>query len=308
LLLYQRADLSILQRKPDEQLVNIIVGDSASHGLTEFKVRLALVQAACLLSLEGTARATASLIAARASQEYGVNVTASFAGQTFSMLNIPSVTTHGKNHFVLNTDQLEKIREETASRCEQALEKLRECTEKFGDLPKRIQELQHEWRQILSLRSKEQELIKAINEDRRDPNRPDMALLESEYKKIQQRNQFIERVKEEGNALALREKRLPSLEARQQAIKDRVAQYERMTGVLLRKEVEAKAQEEQLAKKEAALNERLAKLQHRLGWIKLAELEQAINEANKELASLSKQLKEKRSLLDIFKRNKGGKR
>jgi conjugal transfer/entry exclusion protein len=216
-------------------------------------------------------------------------------------------TTHGKNNFVLVPEHLEKIREETASRCEQTLEKLEECTDKFRDLPKRIEELQQEWRKTMSLRSREQELVRAINEDRRNPNHPQMDYLEAEYKKIQQRNEFINRVKDEGKALVAKEKKLlPSLQAKNQVIGERIAEQERETAALLQKEREIAGQEQQAANKEAALAERLAKLQKRLVWLKLAELEQNIEEAKKELASLSKQLKEKHSLLDIFRRNKDG--
>jgi hypothetical protein len=49
----------MLQRKPDESLINVFAGNNTSRGLSDLKVQLALVQSACTLALEGTIRATA---------------------------------------------------------------------------------------------------------------------------------------------------------------------------------------------------------------------------------------------------------
>ena len=97
----------MLQHKTDDRQLNVIVGNSACRGLSDLKVQLALIQSACALALEGTTRATASQIAARASQSYQIEVTASFTGLAFSNFGIDSVITHGKSRFVLNADKLE---------------------------------------------------------------------------------------------------------------------------------------------------------------------------------------------------------
>ena len=47
----------MIQRKPDDRLIETFVGNHTSEALSEQKVQLALVQSASLLSLEGTTRA-----------------------------------------------------------------------------------------------------------------------------------------------------------------------------------------------------------------------------------------------------------
>jgi DNA repair exonuclease SbcCD ATPase subunit len=295
----------MIQRKPDDRLMETFVGNHTSEALSEQKVQLALLQSASLLALEGTTRATASQIAAKASQEYGIEVTASFTGQTLSYLNIGSVTTHGKNKFVLDADQLEKIRKGITDNCEKSLAKLQTSIEIFQDLPQRIEKLQAEWKETLKQRAKEQELIRLINADRQNPPRLDY--LQAEYQKIQKRNEYINAVKQEAKSLEQKEKKLPSLEERKKAIEIRIAEHEQKVRALIEKERQIVAKEEESARKETSLAGRLEKLQKRLGWLDLASLNEAIENSRKELDSLSKQLGEKRSLLDkILQRNKGG--
>jgi hypothetical protein len=50
----------MLPHKPDNGFIDAFVGDSNSHDLSEFKLRLVLIQSACTLALEGNTRATAS--------------------------------------------------------------------------------------------------------------------------------------------------------------------------------------------------------------------------------------------------------
>ena len=90
------------QHGPDKRLINAFRGSSASRGLSDLKVQLALVQAACTMALEGTARATASQVAVRANTTYGTEAAASFAGQVFATLNINTVITRGKSRLVLD--------------------------------------------------------------------------------------------------------------------------------------------------------------------------------------------------------------
>ena len=295
----------MLQRQLDEGLINTFVGNEVSRGLSDLKVQLALIQSACTMSLEGITRATASQIAARTFQSYKVEVTASFTGQTLSNLNISSVTTHGKNKFVLDAGQLEEIRKDIASKCEAAMTKLQTTVEKFQELPNRIEGLQAQWKQACALRSREQELIRFINDDRQNP--PRLGELEAEYKKIEQRSARIKRIEKEINKLETKEKKLSSLKERKEAIEARIAEHEKKSQALLEKEREITLNEQETAKKEAALAVSIEKLQKRLGWVDMATLNENIETAKRELEQLSQQLGEKRSLLDIFRRNKGGK-
>lgn len=289
----------------------MIVGSNASRGLSELKIHLALIQSACSLALGGITRATASEISVKALQDYQIEATPLFTGQTFSIMGIRSVTTHGKSKFVLDSDQLEKIRLELVSKCEQTLVKLQEAVEKFRDLPQKINAAQKEWNHLLALREKERELVKLINADRQNPS--NVNHLESEYKKIQKRDEYIANIKKEIKALEHKEKTIISLEEKKMAIDLRLSDYEKKAQALTQKERDATLKEQELAKKEqqteqqlVLLGKRIEKLAGKIGWVDLVTLNQKVAEAKKELDQLSRQLGEKRSLLDRLLHRKEG--
>jgi len=286
----------MLQRKPDETMMNMFMGNNASNGLSELKVQLALIQVACTLAIEGITRATASEISNKALQVYQVEVTPSFTGQSFANIGIRTVTTHGKSKFVLDSEQLEKIRKELGSKYEQIQTKLQEAIERFAGLPKRIDSLQTEWNKIRASRTREQELIRVINADRQNPSKIDY--LEGEYKKIQLRDERIVKIKQEISTLEQKEKKLASLEEKKKAIEIRIANHEKKSQELTQKEHEITSKEQQTEQQLALLGKRIEKLAGKIGWVDLATLAQKVEEARNELDQLLKQLGEKRTLLD----------
>jgi chromosome segregation ATPase len=301
----------MIQRRPDDHLIDAFVGDSNSRELSELETRLLLVQSACTLALEGITRATASQIAAKALQEYKLEAQPYFIGQTFSSFNIPSVTSHGKNRFVLDSGQLEKVRSELEARCKESMGKLMDSIDKFKDLPEKIESLQQEWKQTEALRAKERELIRAVREDRANPSRIDY--WQAEYQKVQQKLEYIDKVKKQVKDLESKKKKLPSLKEKKEALQARIAEHEKKVGDLAEKEKGLVIREQNLAEKgkkmeqrEEVLADRITRLQKRTGWVELAELEQVIEASKKELDSLARQLGEKRTLLDkMLGRNKG---
>jgi myosin heavy subunit len=301
----------MLQRKPDESFINLFVGNNASNGLSELKVQLALIQAACTLAIEGISRATASEISNKAIQDYQVEATPSFTGMTFSAIGIRTVTTHGKSKFVLEENELEKIRSEIAGKCEETQVKLKEAIKKFQDLPKRIDSLQAEWNKIRASRTREQELARVINADRQNPPRTDY--LEAEYKKVQQRDERIALIKKEIESLEQKEKKLTSLEEKKKTIEVRIANHEKKAQEMAQKERDIALREQEQTKKEQETEQRLSILMKRIekivgkiGWVDLVTLNQKIEEARKELDQVLKQLGEKRSLLDKLLHRKEG--
>ena len=110
-----------MQRQPDNRFIDVLVGDGHSRELTELETRFLLIQSACTLALEGMTRASASQIATKALQDYKLQTQPYFIGQVFSSLNIPSVTSHGKNRFVLDSGELEKIRKDLEARCKESM-------------------------------------------------------------------------------------------------------------------------------------------------------------------------------------------
>ena len=107
-----------------EDRINALIASTLIRNLDDLKVSLALIQSASVFALEGANRATASQIAERAGNDYGVEVTASFTGQTFSSLGIRTAISHGKSRFILEHEQLEDIRKGIAAKCEDTAEKL----------------------------------------------------------------------------------------------------------------------------------------------------------------------------------------
>jgi DNA repair exonuclease SbcCD ATPase subunit len=302
----------MMQRQPDERFIDALVADSNSRELSELETRLLLVQSACALALEGNTRASASEVAAKALKDYKLEAAPYFIGQTFSYLKITSVTTHGKNRFVLDAKQLEKIRQDLESRVKESMEKLQASTDKFKDLPEKIESLQKEWKQTSELRAKERELVRLINADRLNPPRLDY--WQAEYRKVQQRDDFISRVKKQVKSLEQKEKKLPSLKEKKEALQAKIAEHEKKVSDLAEKEKDIAAREQaliekgkKLERKEEGLADNIIRLQKRTGWVELAEMEQGIEASRKELDSLARQLGEKRSLLDrMLGRNKGG--
>jgi hypothetical protein len=155
----------MLPRPIDDKFIKVIMGNQANRGLVNLKVQLILIQVAHTLALEGITRATASEITARALKSYQLEVTASFTGQTFGNMGVLSVTSHGKNRFVLDPVQLEQLKKELTQKCEQTMANLQKAIDEFESLHQRIETLQKEWEEILALRAKERELTKLINED-----------------------------------------------------------------------------------------------------------------------------------------------
>jgi len=148
-------------------ILNIFKGNSISGGLKESKMQLVLVQAACVLALEGITRATAGQIATRAIKDYGIEVLPSLTGLIFTNLNIQKLTSHGKSRFVLEYEQLKEIREQTEAQCNEMIEKLETVVKTFHQLPERISKLQNEWAEIVRNHEKEQKLMRLINKEKR---------------------------------------------------------------------------------------------------------------------------------------------
>lgn len=153
--------------KQPNEILDIFKGNSTSRGLKELKIQLVLIQAACTLALEGITRATAGQIASRAIKDYSIEVSPSLTGLIFTNLNIKKLISHGKSRFVLEYEQLEEIREQTETRCEELINKLETVIKTFYQLPERIDKLQDEWIEIVKRREREQELIKLINEEKK---------------------------------------------------------------------------------------------------------------------------------------------
>lgn len=208
-----------------------------------------------------------------------------------------------KSRFILEYENLEKIRDSIESHCKEAITKLESVIEKFQRLPQRITEFQQTWKEILATRARERELIRVINEDRQQPSRLDY--LEQEAQKIRNKTAKVEEIEKECRVLTSKIKKLPSIEEKKQKLINQLNEYEDAIKTISEKGREISRNEEVVTKREAVLSNRIASLQKRSDWLELAILDEAIESAKNKLSSLSKQLCEKRSLLDkVLDRNK----
>ncbi|MFC2008108.1 hypothetical protein ACFLT0_00240, partial [Chloroflexota bacterium] len=170
--------------------------------------------------------------------------------------------------------------------------------EYFKDLPEKIDALEKEWKDILKLRDKERELAAFINAERSQPN--NLLQLQTEAKRFREQAKYADELKQECTELSKTIRKSPSLEERKKQLNARIMDYNARVR-------QAQAQEQDIAAREQQLAKWITRLQERTGWVELAELQQSVREARKELDQVSKQLGEKRSLLDrILGRNKEG--
>ncbi|MFC1947960.1 hypothetical protein ACFLXY_08590 [Chloroflexota bacterium] len=281
----------------------LIMANSSMGRLKEMKVTLCLIQTACTFALEGNNRVTASEISNRANIEYDLDTTASFTGQVFSKLGIQSVTVHGKNRFVLDSGQLEKLRQSISSQIEEMATKLESALKEFNYLPKRLNELESQLKDIRQQNQRGRELQLQINEE--EKNLPDIIRLENILRIIREKAKQAIELEKEIKALNRKIKKMPSLDEKKKVLKETISKYENSEKNLADREQEYTRNAESIKAKEDELNGRIEKLQSRIGWLELAELQEAIKTAKEELDQILRRLGEKRTLLDkVLMRNR----
>jgi len=277
-------------REVDTGLLQMIKGSDIRSGLEEMSVQLIILQTACIMCLDGIARATAGDIASRAIRDYNIEVTASITGQVLSRLGITTVTSHGKSRYVLEYDRLENIRKDMSEKCEEQSTKLKEVMKEFRYLPKRIKELEARWQEILNFRRREQALINAINENQAEVLK--VKGLEARVASLEQRLEQVKGLEKECKILTRRVNKLPDLEERKKSLETSIRKHG--------------SEVSKIEQREAELRSWIDRLQKRVAWANLADLERAIDKGRQELEQLSEQLGEKRSLLDRILRRKTG--
>jgi DNA repair exonuclease SbcCD ATPase subunit len=275
----------------DQEFIAGIRGSSAFQGLAEIKWTMCVLQTGILMSLEGTTRAAASEIAERAQREYGIEFMPSKIGQCFALLGIRSVTTHGKNRFVLDPDELEKAKGSSQARYQTLEARLRESIEAFKGLAEKIKSLENQWRDVQRLRTRENELTRAIRENQDEINR--LYGLRDRAGQLQETVKKAEAVETECKELEQRIQALPALNERKAKLQKAEVEYQKEV-----RDLEAK--EQQHARM-------IESLKPRNGMVSLAAINEAIQRANEQLAAINRQIDSKRSFLDKLLGRKDGK-
>ncbi|MBI4337349.1 MAG: hypothetical protein HY683_05925 [Chloroflexi bacterium] len=250
-------------------------------GLSTLRTRLALVHAACLMAMEGTTRAPVLQVVERAAEAYGVIVAASEGGQTFTALGVGTATTHGKVRLVLEPAQLQRIQERLAAQVEAAVAQVEEAVKRFGDLAARVAGLEEHLQQTVCLARRQWEIQEFVQQHR--AIRDQAEAWEMEYDRAREEVARVEQLRRACADLDQKARALPDLQERRKALQQALRQHE--------------ADDAELAKQEKALADRVQRLRDRYQWVELARVQQAIEDARRELDDLQRQLGEKRSLL-----------
>jgi DNA repair exonuclease SbcCD ATPase subunit len=251
------------------------------NGLRNLKEILGLVEAALVMSLEGTGRATVSEVLKKATDEFGVTSTAAVSGQIFSQLKISTATTHGKPRLVLDTTQLKSIKDRISRRINEVSKELADILSEYKDTSNRINKLEEQLKESIQLYKRERELTQQLQQVNSQPSR--VPYLEQE---LVRRNKEAEQVTQlEGKCKELSEKikTLPSLQDREKKLATNISNYQ--------------VWEREIVQSEARLGKALEQLKMRSAWATYLDLQYNIQNLKAELEQLSVQLGEKKSLL-----------
>jgi hypothetical protein len=268
-----------------------LTGSAINAGLESVRTQLTVIRAAYLLSIEGISRATAAEICQRTYDEFSLTLTPAFIGTTLIGMGISKTTTHGKSRFVLDADQLKEIVQRIEAHCQGLMDKLAATISRFAELPAQIDSLQAEWQKILKLQARKQELLRLTAQYRQQlANVPH---LEDELKSLQQDAQKALDLEKEVKAMAAKIKEAPSLEQKKATLDDAIRKYN--------------ADEAQLRARESNLGLSLRDYRERNAWFDFQTLAYNVRIKKQELDEVSRQLGEKRSLLDrLLNRNREG--
>jgi len=261
--------------------------------LATLRKELALVQAACAMATEGVTRATAGQVVERTE----VPCSASEAGQFFARIGVRTATAHGRARLVLDAGQLQPWAQTLAAEFEELAPRVEAWLAQHQEVGQRVAELHRREGETLKLLAEEARLRESPGRDQQ----PGARLTSLRYRVEGLRRQVAEvpRLEREVQDLSAQAQRLPDLERKREDLASRLE-------ALRQAEAQAARDEAALTVKEQALARRLERLRQRGSWTTMAELDQAIEQARRELEDVSRQLGEKRSLVGRFLGRKDG--
>ena len=291
------ADKAIAQTKP------------LKSELTDFATRLALVQSALVMALEGVSRATVSSVCQRALSDFGVYVMPSLAGQVFTGFGVRRVTSHGQNRLVLDEEKLKPLQERLSLQFEEMVPEVESAIKKFEGVADVVGDLESRMSAVYRQAEREQQIRDYVIKYQRDAR--DVDAWERKYREVRSQVQRREELQEAIKDLRKKVKSLPDLEERQAKLESQVAEHE-----AAEKEVEAEEQQldggqAALAGEQKALEQRKQELDAREkellgswrrydvreGVIEIGEVQKELKAKRKELDGVLRQLGEKKGLL-----------
>jgi chromosome segregation ATPase len=253
----------------------------AANGLRNLKEMLGLVEAALVMSLEGSSRATVTEVLRKATDEYGVTSTTSVSGQIFSQLKVKTTTTHGKPRLVLDTEQLKSLKDRISRQISEVSQELADVLNEYKDTGNRINQLEEQIKEAIRLYNRERDLNQQLQQVNRQPSR--IPYLEQELAKKKKEAEQVIQLEQRCKELSEKIKTLPSLQEKEKKLAADIANYQ--------------AWEREIAQNEARLGQALEQLKMRSAWVTYLDLNYNIQNLKTELKEITEQINERRSLL-----------
>ena len=242
---------------------------------------LLVVQGMVLLAQEGVSRSTATQISERIDLEFDTNVTPSAVGVHLTKLKLETRISRGRSRFVLNLPDLLALHERLTADSERMAPFVEGIVERFADIAERAQQLEQRVGQIVQAFHREGEFKQYLQANRVKLQQAQH--WEGEYDRARRQVQRIDQLKAAITDLEGKMSSLPDLEERRAALQTKISDHA--------------AEEQALARREKAVKDRLAAHPQRTRQVRIAELDQAIEERQAEVATLDEQLQEKRGRL-----------
>lgn len=264
----------------------------ANKAVSTLATQLRLVQAAALLASEGFSRATASEIAFRAKEEYGVEVLASVAGQAFSALGLRTTTTHGKSRLVLELGDLLQLQQQLETQVEDSAPRFEAAVAKFRDVAERVGELELQLSHVADLVAKERGIDEYLQ--RNSGVSRELRSKQASYGYLQGQVNDLNRLKVQCDTLSTALEAAPVLEKR---LKDLEVAKE---GLESRSREVAK-EERSLAQQKRSLGQRAEEMEKLIRVISMTKLDIVMEQAQVELVEIEKKLGKRRCLWEDLK-------
>jgi len=283
---------------------------------TGLSTRLALVQTALSMVLEGRTRATVTEVIDRAADEFEAFILPSVAGQVFSELGVRRVAVHGQRRLVLDPERLQEIHDDLAEQLEKLKPQVEAAAERFERLNETVQVLEGRMNGIYRRARREKELREFVIKYEREGRQA--GEWEQRYEGLTARMQRAEELKAACGELETKIEELGSPAERQKELEAKLREHEsrieeldkreedlgRSARDLDRREADLEKKEAELDVRERALLGRFFKYDVREGVVEIGEVKKELKERKKELRKLGRELGEKRGMLNRL-RGKG---
>lgn len=193
------------------------------RSLSELSMRLMVAKTALLMSLEGTRRAKATLLAERIDADHDVTITPSRVGIMMSGFKVRSVTSSGRSRLVLEPEQLREVIQRLELEADAIGPVVEEAVNRFGDISNVVEWLDVRLGHVRNLAQRQKEMQGYLDEYRMAIN--GLNHLERQYEQAKKKVGRTTQLKQAIESLDERVKGLPDMETRRQVLEQSIADH-----------------------------------------------------------------------------------